>query len=128
MKISPLTALIALFASTALRISHSVAAEKPVVADWPHLLGPAYNCTTPESGLLRKFPAEGLRVLWEMPLGKGMGGPAIIGGRIVVFHRLADQETVASMGRAAHADAWERFELSAFAARFEAIYREVAAR
>ena len=41
---------------------------------------------------------------------------------------LADQETVASMGRAAHADARERFDLPGFAARFEAIYREVAAR
>ena len=41
---------------------------------------------------------------------------------------LADRETVASMGRAAHADARERFDLPGFAARFEAIYREVAAR
>ena len=32
------------------------------------------------------------------------------------------------MGRAAHADARERFDLSGFAARFEAIYRELAAR
>ena len=107
MKIFPLTALIALFASTVLRISHSVAAEKPVVADWPHLLGPAYNCTTPESGLLRKFPAEGLRVLWEMPLGKGMGGPAIIGGRIVVFHRLADKETVECRDAATGKSEWK---------------------
>lgn len=41
---------------------------------------------------------------------------------------LADRETVASMGRAAHADARERFDLPGFAARFEQIYREVAAR
>ena len=41
---------------------------------------------------------------------------------------LTDRETVGSMGRAAHADARERFNLPGFAARFEAIYREVAAR
>jgi glycosyltransferase involved in cell wall biosynthesis len=41
---------------------------------------------------------------------------------------LADRETVTSMGEAAHADARERFDLPGFAARFEAIYREVAAR
>ena len=41
---------------------------------------------------------------------------------------LADREKVAAMGRAAHADARERFDLPGFAARFEAIYREVAAR
>ena len=41
---------------------------------------------------------------------------------------LTDRETVGSMGRAAHANARERFDLPGFAARFEAIYREVAAR
>jgi glycosyltransferase involved in cell wall biosynthesis len=41
---------------------------------------------------------------------------------------LADRDAVASMGRAAHADARERFDLPGFASRFEAIYREVAAR
>ncbi len=34
---------------------------------------------------------------------------------------LADRETVTSMGKAAHADARERFDLPGFAARFEAI-------
>ena len=92
MKISPLQTAIAFCTSVLLWVPALRAAEKPVVADWPHLLGPAYNCTTPESGLLRKFPADGLRAVWEMPLGSGMGGPAISGGRIVVFHRLADKE------------------------------------
>lgn len=39
---------------------------------------------------------------------------------------LTDRGLAASMGRAAHADARGRFDLPGFAARFEAIYREVA--
>ena len=94
MKISPLTVIIALCAPALFGVSTSFAAEKPATADWPHLLGPAHNGTTPESGLLRKFPTEGLHAIWEMPLGSGMGGPAIVGGHVVVFHRLGDKETV----------------------------------
>ena len=75
-------------------VSASPGAEKPTAADWPRILGPADNCTTTESGLLRKFPAEGLSPVWEMPLSSGMGGPAISGGRIVVFHRPDQKETV----------------------------------
>lgn len=41
---------------------------------------------------------------------------------------LTDQDAVGEMGRAAHANARDRFDLPGFAARFEAIYREVAAR
>jgi len=63
-------------------------------ADWPRLLGPAHNCTTPESGLPGKFPAGGLTPLWEAPLGSGFGGPAIVGKRVVFFHRLGDREVV----------------------------------
>ncbi len=73
---------------------HGVAAAEPVVADWPRILGPAHDSTTPESGLLQNFPAVGLRAVWEMPLSSGMGGPAIAAGRIVVFHRPDEKETV----------------------------------
>ena len=79
------------FVLIGLCVSAALAADR---ADWPHILGPAYHCTTTESGLLRTFPAKGLPVLWEMALGSGMGGPAISGGLIVVFHRLGERETV----------------------------------
>ena len=91
----------------ALCASASLAAEKSAGADWPHILGPAHNCTTTESGLLRKFPAEGLRVVWEMPLGSGMGGPAISGGRIVIFHRLGEMETVECRDAATGKPRWK---------------------
>ena len=85
----------------------SFAAEGAGGADWPRLLGPADNCTTPEAGLLRKFPAGGLPVVWEMPLGSGMGGPAIVGGQIVVFHRIGEKETVECRDAATGKPRWK---------------------
>ena len=82
------------------------AAEKSVSAEWPRILGPADNGTTTESGLMRKFPAEGLRAVWQMPLGSGMGGPAISGGRIVIFHRLGEKETVECRDAATGKQRW----------------------
>ena len=95
------------FALTALWAAVSCAAEKSVSAEWPRILGPADNGTTTESGLVRKFPAGGLRVVWEMPLGSGMGGPAIFGGRIVVFHRLGEKETVECRDAATGKPRWK---------------------
>jgi outer membrane protein assembly factor BamB len=69
-------------------------AENAATADWPRFLGPADNCTTPESGLLRKFPEGGPPVLWEAPIGSGFGGPAIVGNRLVLFHRVGEKEVV----------------------------------
>jgi len=91
----------------ALCASVSFAAEKSTSAEWPRILGPSDNCTTTESGLLRKFPAEGLRAVWEMPLGSGMGGPAISSGRIVVFHRLGESETVECRDAATGTPRWK---------------------
>lgn len=63
-------------------------------ADWPRLLGPSHDGTSPETGLIERFPAAGLRIAWEMPIANGLGGPAIAGGKIVVFHRPDGRETV----------------------------------
>ena len=75
-----------LFITTALALAaHS--------ADWPRLLGPADNCSTPETGLRRELP-EKLPILWEMERGEGLGGPAIVGGNLFVFHRLDEDEVI----------------------------------
>lgn len=54
-------------------------------AEWPRLLGPADNATSPETRLLRELPKAGPRVVWEAPKGNGFGGPAIVGDRVVIF-------------------------------------------
>ncbi len=63
-------------------------------ADWPRLLGPGDDATTTEAGLLGELPKAGLPVLWEVGKGSGFGGPAIVGERVVFFHRVDTKEVV----------------------------------
>lgn len=75
------------------------AAPKPLSArattsDWPSFLGPTHNMVSPETALLARFPAEGLRPVWEMKKGDGFAAPAILGDHLILFHRVGDEEVV----------------------------------
>lgn len=59
--------------------------------DWPGFLGPFGTSVSPEKGILTRWPAEGLRVLWQLPVGQGYSMPAISRGRLFQFHRIGDK-------------------------------------
>ena len=61
-------------------------------ADWPQFLGPASNSVSPETGLLKSFPAGGPKVLWTVAVGPGYGGPAVEGGKVYLLDRVNDQK------------------------------------
>ena len=50
-----------------------------VGSDWPHWAGPNGNCTSDETGLLKEWPKEGLKVLWRIPVGIGSNHPSVVG-------------------------------------------------
>jgi outer membrane protein assembly factor BamB len=81
-------------------------------ADWPHFLGPDYDNTSTETGLLHDWPANGPRLLWEYAKGEGHSAPAIGGGRVVVFHAERKKEIVDALDAATGQRAW-RFEYDA---------------
>jgi outer membrane protein assembly factor BamB len=56
-------------------------------ADWPWVYGPRRDHTSEQKGVLRKWPPEGPKVLWTVPLGVGFGGPAVGGGKVYVLDR-----------------------------------------
>src|SRR3954447_21724360 len=69
------------------------AAPKPLAkdaksSDWPCFLGPNHNLVVPETKLLKEFPADGPHVVWEMNKGAGYAAPAVVGERLLLFHRL----------------------------------------
>src|SRR5207249_9835304 len=39
----------------------------------------------------------GPRVVWKKEVGQGFSGPMVTQGRVILFHRLADQEVVESL-------------------------------
>jgi hypothetical protein len=57
--------------------------------DWPQFRGPDRNGISKETGLLRKWPAAGPKLLWSVPVAEGYAGAAIVGGR--VYHHDYDE-------------------------------------
>ncbi len=63
-------------------------------ADWPQFQGPNRDGLSPETGLLRTWPAEGPKVLWTFPLGAGYGAPVVRDGEVYVLDRVEDKQDV----------------------------------
>ncbi len=55
--------------------------------DWPGYYGPRRDGTSAEKGILRTWPKEGPKVLWTAPVGRGYGGPAVVGGKVYLLDR-----------------------------------------
>lgn len=62
--------------------------------DWPQFLGPRRNMVSGETGLLKEFPANGPKLVWEFEKGTGYSSPTIADGKLVYPHRLANEERV----------------------------------
>jgi len=55
-------------------------------SDWPQWRGPARNGTSQETGLLKQWPAEGPKLIWQVnDIGDGYSTPAIVGKRIYLM-------------------------------------------
>ena len=65
-----------------------------VTEDWPRFLGPRHNATSAETKLLRAWPKDGPRRVWELEKGEGWACPAVAGEWLVMFHRRGDREVI----------------------------------
>ncbi len=55
--------------------------------DWPQWLGPQRDGVWRETGIIERFPADGLKFVWRIPVGGGYSGPAVAGGRVYLMDR-----------------------------------------
>lgn len=60
--------------------------------DWPQILGPDRNGVAADETLLKEFPEAGLKKLWSYPVGEGYAGPAVVEDRVIVFHRVGNDQ------------------------------------
>ena len=67
-------------ACAALGLTASLDAE-----DWPQWRGVHRDAVWQESGVVERFPADGLRVTWRTPVRGGFAGPVVAGGRVFVL-------------------------------------------
>jgi outer membrane protein assembly factor BamB len=55
-------------------------------SDWPQWRGPQRDGTSQESGLLKQWPAEGPKLLWQVnDIGDGYSTPAVVGTQIYLM-------------------------------------------
>ena len=64
-----------------------IASRSALALDWPQWMGPDRDGVWRESGLIDKFPKEGPKIRWRVPIGNGYGGPAVVGDRVYVMDR-----------------------------------------
>jgi outer membrane protein assembly factor BamB len=63
-----------------------------MAGDWPQILGPDRNGIARGEALADRWPEQGPKVPWERPVGEGLAGPAVVGDRLVLWHRIGDSE------------------------------------
>lgn len=62
--------------------------------DWPQILGPGRNGIAVGEQLADAWPDDGPRVVWQLEVGAGLAGVAVVGDRVILFHREQDEEVV----------------------------------
>jgi len=93
--------------------------DKAVTSDWPTFLGPNHDGTTPETPLLKQFPSGGLDIVWEAEVGTGYASPAIAGDRLILFHRIGDDEIVDCLHRKTGRRLWRYDYASHYVDRYQ---------
>jgi outer membrane protein assembly factor BamB len=67
-------------------VSFAMLCSTALAADWPQWRGPLRNGISTERGLLKQWPKEGPKLLWQInDLGDGYATPAIAGNRIYIL-------------------------------------------
>lgn len=74
--------------------------------DWPRFLGVNDNATSGEGRLLKEWPEEGLKVVWEITTGAGYTCPVIADDRLVYLHRVDGNEVVECLDPATGKKLW----------------------
>src|SRR5688572_10692627 len=66
--------------------------------DWPQFLGPKANGTSAEKNLIDGFAENGPPLVWEKDVGTGYSAPSVRGGKLVLHHRLKNEEIIEAVG------------------------------
>ncbi len=62
-------------------------------ADWPQWRGPERNGISRETGLLKEWPAEGPKLLWQVKeIGDGYSTPAVVGDRLYLMSNTGKED------------------------------------
>jgi outer membrane protein assembly factor BamB len=74
--------------------------------NWPQWRGPGRDGNVPAGALPAALPAT-LQEVWKVPAGEGYSGPAIAGGKVVVFCRRGEKEVVLGLDARTGKELWK---------------------
>ena len=74
-----------------------VATLGAIATDWPQYLGPTRNGEYGGPPLAARWPADGPKKVWQKPVGEGFAGPVVAGNRLILFHRVKNEEIVEAL-------------------------------
>ena len=86
----------------------SVAVQPTRGGDWSQILGPHRNGVAVGEKLAATWPQGGPREKWTYKLGQGYAGPAVVGKRVIVFHRVGNVERVEAIDATSGQQVWKR--------------------
>ncbi len=99
------------------------AAPKPLpkdatTEDWKDFLGTTHNSISRETHLLKSFGGAGPTIVWEVAKGEGYATPAVIGERVILFHRVGEEEVIECL----NAESGQRYWRHAYASDYRDRY------
>lgn len=75
--------------------------------DWPQFLGPQRNGVSSHAVIHpERWPESGPKPLWKKSAGIGFSSPVVAGNRVVVHHRMGDQDVVECFDATTGATLW----------------------
>jgi len=93
-------------ASVLVVIAALAAGVSLAAADWPQFLGPNRNGTYSGPPLLEAWGPAGPKVVWRKQVGQAFAGPAVAGNRVLLFHRVGNEEVLESLDARTGASMW----------------------
>lgn len=65
--------------------------------DWPQIRGPERDGVYRGNDLAESWPAAGPSQLWDKKVGDGLANVAVANGRVILFHRVGDEDVVEAL-------------------------------
>ena len=81
-------------------------AVSALATDWPQFLGPARTGVYTGPPLSETWGATGPKVVWRKPVGQAFAGPAVVQNRVLLFHRVGNEEVLESLDARTGATTW----------------------
>lgn len=92
---------------SALAALAALAAAETRAADWPTFLGPNRDGRSPDTGLLRQWPAGGPALLWKNEsIGAGWSSVAVVGGRVYTTGNEGDSQMLICLDDKSGKELW----------------------